>query len=259
MMRVHPRAIVVLALSAASCRTPDAPRNRVAVPCAAAPVPSAVRDAAIAEPEDACNRKETLRAFREQQVQPPWLSEEDARAWRVLWVSTEDKRLPSPEEAKAQVAEDVEKIVAMLRSASYTDLATRLSARGLCLMPAKGAACRWMPREELARCGSGGRREEWAVDNGQGRGPRLTCGEAFRDVFRVDFTRATRRYDCFPEVGRGNNSASVINAELRTDVYVEIYAPEHEGMNDWRALWLYLRLEDSGWKLEGLMSEYWGI
>jgi hypothetical protein len=116
-----------------------------------------------------------------------------------------------------------------------------------------------MDRAELARCGTSTRREEWATDTGADHGPRLSCGEAFRDIFHLDFARATRSYNCFPEAGRGNNGASIARAELRTDVYVEMFVPSHEGQGDWRALWLYLRLDDTSWKLEGLMAEYWGI
>jgi hypothetical protein len=259
------RAAALLLLAATSCRTPDAPRERVvaapapACPDAAPPPVVMTRDAAAAEPDDPCNRRETLEHFRAHEFMVGWLPQADEDAFRKLWVTTESKRLPSPEITKQWVAEDVAKIVEALRQEKYAELAAHVAARGLCLMAAKGAECRWFRREEVARCGAGGRRDEWPVDNGQSHGPHLTCGEAMRNVFRVDFARATRSYNCFPPPGRGNNSASVINPELRTDAYVELYQPEREGYNDWRALWLYLRFEGSAWVLEGLMSEYWGI
>lgn len=156
--------------------------------------------------------------------------------------------------------------VRAIASGAYTDLAKLVDPRrGLCLRPSKGAPCRQMSVKEIALCGSSRAKEHWDADDGSNTGPSYTCHEAFSNIFFArDFLKPTAvKYNCFPELGRGNNAGTILSPPAH-QAYVEYFAAEQEPTSKgdvpraWRSLWLVFDGEPERPLLVELIAEYWG-
>jgi hypothetical protein len=246
--------VAVAAVTACAADPTDCPQPTpmlVPVTVAAPPPPPP------APPPDLCNVRATVAHFADKGVHF-WLDDDRATRARAAWIEATTLSLQQTETATDDAREFAGTVAHALKEHDYRALA-KLAAPRVCLRAAKGAPCRWMDNAELARCGHG-RSEEWAVDTGASTEPRLDCAGAFAQIFyNRDYANATPKVNCFPEPGRGNNYASIMDDELPTVLYVELYDEDDRGM--WGALWLHLGYDPSSNKLRllGLTSEYWGI
>jgi hypothetical protein len=244
------------------------PRNEPAGSCdvlpPVAPAP-AIAPVIAAAPADACHRRETLERFIESRSSHDfWLPDAAQVRYRAKWVDAELERLAPGDRVVELATEATQHVKAALAKRDYAGLAKLVHSRGLCVMAAKGAGCRWIPAAELARCATATRKEAWAFDDGRDSPPKLTCNEALQQIaFDRDYAAVKPKVNCFPEHARGNNASSIINPEVPTDFYVELYVPERDGppgtWQAWKALWLHFAIEDIDPKLVGITSEHWGI
>jgi hypothetical protein len=219
-------------------------------------VPAVVAPPKQPPAQDACNVRATVEHFAAKTTRF-WLDDEHAARAQAGFVDGMVASLAVTETVADEAKQLTGRVTAALKARDYPALAKLVGHDGLCLRASKGAACRWMKANELARCGHG-RREEWAVDSGADTLPRLDCADAFTQIFvNRDYAKATPKVNCFPEPGRGNNTASILTDEVSTVMYVELYDEDDRGM--WGALWLHLAYDDVDLKLVGLTSEYWGI
>lgn len=172
--------------------------------------------------------------------------------------------LLGPAQARAYAAAAAKAAVDALANNSYSELADLVDPRrGLCLRPAKGASCRQMSIQELRGCGEAKSKERWGVDDGSDEGPSYTCREAFARIFFArDFRRPNAvRYNCFPEVGRGNNADTILSPPVHR-AYVEYFVDEQQAVHagefplPWRSLWLVFDRDAP--RLVELIAEYWG-
>lgn len=172
--------------------------------------------------------------------------------------------LPPPQEAERQARALALAVRAALATEDYGALSRLVSARGVCLAASKGAACRWMRAGELAGCARSARRERWAVDSGSELPHRYSCAQAMRKIFwaHPGLATAAPSFNCF-RARADNSGASLWRAELRAEVYVELFADDPEMPGEgfgWRSLWLLLAPEARGeLRLVGLVSHYWSI
>ncbi|HEY1550807.1 MAG TPA: hypothetical protein VGG28_23420 [Kofleriaceae bacterium] len=244
-----PAAVMQLAVAIAGC-TSDPVQTSAPKPIAVlAPAPPPT-------PHDACNVRATVEQFAARTTRF-WLDDEHAARAQAGFV---DGMIASFAVTDA-VADDAKQLTARVTRAlklrDYSTLAKLVGHNGLCLRARKGGTCHWMSAKELAHCGHG-RREEWDVDSGADTLPRLDCADAFASIFyNRDFEKATPKLNCFPELGRGNNTADILTDEVNTVIYVELYDEDDRG--NWGALWLHLAYDDVDLELVGLTSEYWGI
>lgn len=227
--------------------------------------PAPVAAAMPAPPADACHRRETLEHFIQSRSSHDfWLPDAAQVRYRATWVDAELERLAAGDRVVELATEATQRVKAALAKRDYAGLAKLVHSRGLCVAAAKGAGCRWMPAAELARCATATRKEAWAFDDGRDAPPPRTCNEAMQQIlFDRDYAAIPPKVNCFPEYARGNNASSIIDADLPTDFYVELYVPERDGppgtWQGWKALWLHFAFEDIDPKLIGISSEYWGI
>jgi hypothetical protein len=181
---------------------------------------------------------------------------------RDAWEQEIRRNLLSTEAAKRSVGPTAERAIELIAERRFPELAAMVDPRrGVCLRAAKGASCRQMSARELAACGSSRKKEEWSTDTGADSGPKLSCRQAFAQIF---FTRDFRKpdevlYNCFPYPGRGNNSASLIGAPSH-QAYVDFHAEEvDQPYLSWRSLWLVFDVAPGKVWLTEITAEYWGI
>ncbi|HEY3801026.1 MAG TPA: hypothetical protein VGL61_00410 [Kofleriaceae bacterium] len=245
---------VVLVAGCSSDPQPACAPIKIVLP-AAAPQPPRSPVSPTPTP-DSCHVRATVEDFAARTTRF-WLDDDHAARAQAGFVDGTVASLAVTDSVADDAKQLAHGVTAALKARDYAALAKLVGHDGLCLRAAKGAACRWMSAKELAGCGHG-RREDWAVDTGADTLPRLDCADAFAKVFyNRDFAKATPKVNCFPEPGRGNNSASILTDEVKTVMYVELYDEDDRGM--WGALWLHLAYDDVDLKLVGLTSEYWGI
>jgi hypothetical protein len=110
------------------------------------------------------------------------------------------------------------------------------------------------------RCATSSTEERWDVDDGSDEGPSYSCREAFVSIFFArDFRQPTAvKYNCFPELGRGNNASTILTPPVR-QAYIEYFAAEAPPNEAWRSLWLVFDGEPGRPQLVELIAEYWGI
>ena len=250
-------ALAVVGVLAACGGDPDPTPVPLFVPVAVTiPVPAAPEPAPATPAPDDCNVRATVEHFANKTTRF-WLDDEHAARVQAALVEATTQSLAVTDVVADDARALSARVTAALKAHDYAALAKLVAPGGLCLRAAKGAACRWMDPKELARCGHG-RTEAWAVDSGSDQPTRLDCADAFAHIFYDrDYAKATPKVNCFPEPGRGNNSASIMTDEVKTVVYVELYDEDDRGM--WGALWLHLAYDDVDLRLVGLTSEYWGI
>ena len=176
--------------------------------------------------------------------------------------SRERQKLLAPERAEAVARDAALAIRNAIAREDFAALAAYVNGR-VCLEASKGGSCRWMSETELRACKTAPGREEWQVDTGADELPRLTCRQAFRDVFFAhpglrNAEPAFNRFLPRPD----NNASSIFSPEVPGDIYVELFADEAEVGGQWypwRSLWLVFEARGDTARLVAIQSHYWGI
>lgn len=150
--------------------------------------------------------------------------------------------------------------MAALAKRDFPSLTTFIGPdEGVCLRASKGAPCVQMPAGQLAKCGAATKRWKWSVDDGSDQTTTLTCRQAFDEVFlaRSGLEGAEPSFNCFAEREDNNDASIVFNAD---DIYVEFHVPvSEEPPAGWRSLWLVWSKSGTSFRLDQIVSHYWGI
>jgi hypothetical protein len=174
------------------------------------------------------------------------------------WLRQARSRLFSPDLAQRELGGIAQEVVSLLAHRRYDKLVDFASTKGLCLRARKGAPCETLAAEDLATCDRSRKRKTWVLGKGQAPSPEYTCGEVLRKIFYArDFLRtASVHFNCFPELGRGNNDSPIVLSSPARG-YVEFHDP---GVSDgtWRSLWLVFDGEPGAPVLVEMISDYPG-
>jgi hypothetical protein len=172
---------------------------------------------------------------------------------REAWLASARAKLLPKELAERVLTGIAQEVVSALAHRKYEKLAAFAPEDGICLRPAKGAACQIVSKSALAGCSASAKRSPWAVDDGRSDAPQYSCKEAFQKIFYArDFLHAKARFNCFPEPARGNNPAPVVLSGPRLG-YVEFHT---EGEDGFRSLWLVFDGTEKAPELVEMVSEY---
>ena len=169
------------------------------------------------------------------------------------WLARARAKLLPKELAERVLTGIAQEVVSALAHKKYEKLAAFAPEDGICLRPAKGAACQIVSKSALAGCSASAKRSPWAVDDGGSDAPQYSCKEAFQKIFYArDFLHAKAEFNCFPEPARGNNPAPVVLSGPRLG-YVEFHT---EGEDGFRSLWLVFDGTEKAPELVEMISEY---
>lgn len=222
----------------------SAPGPGVLAPSKAPAAPGAASETQGAAASDACHVSEQFAlAYDTLKPENP----------REAWLASARAKLLPKELAERVLTGIAQEVVSALAHRKYEKLAAFAPEDGICLRPAKGAACQIVTKSALAGCSASAKRSPWAVDDGRSDAPHYSCKEAFQKIFYArDFLHANARFNCFPEPARGNNPAPVVLSGPRLG-YVEFHTEGEEGF---RSLWLVFDGTEKAPELVEMISEY---